>query len=49
MQNSDIKTVTQCQFHKVKNSATNDHQLCPGTLLWNFTPFSKAGSVWEEY
>ena len=38
------KTVTQCQPHKIKNSA-NHHKLCPGILLWNFTPLSKAASV----
>ena len=28
--------------------ATNDYQISPGTLLWNFTPFCKAGNVWEH-
>lgn len=43
-----LKQLLSVNFIKFQNSATNDYQISPGTLLWNFTPFWKAGNVWQH-
>lgn len=43
-----LKLLLSVSFIKFKNLATNDYKISPGTLLWNFAPFWKAGNVWEH-